>query len=235
MIRTWLAWIRAHAKLIAITSGACAVLTAGLWLPPLLRPLAFFDIRRVTVRGVRYLDSRALVREMQIDSAASIWERLTPYRTRLERNPQIRSVRVSRRLPSTLVVTIEENVPIALVPTTRNGLRAHDERGKLLPLDPTRVDVDLPILSRADTAMLRFLADLKRLDPSMYARVSQVERTGRDEAIVFLSSLPVRVHTSVPAERFAELRAVEDDLARRGVRVAELDLRFRDRVIARLQ
>ncbi|MGH7711538.1 MAG: hypothetical protein ACREOG_09640 [Gemmatimonadaceae bacterium] len=83
---------------------------------------------------------------------------------------------------------------------------------------------------------MRLLADLRRLDPSMFARVSEVERTGRDEAIVFLSSLPVRVLSSTPAERFAELRAVEEDLARRGERgVAELDLRFRDRVIVRLQ
>jgi len=65
--------------------------------------------------------------------------------------------------------------------------------------------------------------------------VSEVERTGRDEAIVFLSSLPVRVRSTIPADRFAELRAVEEDLVRRQLKYFELDLRFSDRVIVRLQ
>ena len=41
--------------------------------------------------------------------------------------------------------------------------------------------------------------------------------------------------STVTADRLAEITAVEDDLARRHVAVAELDLRYRDQVIARLQ
>jgi hypothetical protein len=39
----------------------------------------------------------------------------------------------------------------------------------------------------------------------------------------------------VTARRLAEIYPVEGDLARRRARVAELDLRYRDQVIARLQ
>lgn len=46
--------------------------------------------------------------------------------------------------------------------------------------------------------------------------------------------LLVRAAVDVGAGRFADLGPVEDDLARRGVRAAELDLRFRDQVVARL-
>jgi cell division septal protein FtsQ len=203
--------------------------------PLVLRPLDFFHVRRVVVRGVRYLDGRALVRQMQIDTTVSIWDALGPYSARLASHRQIRSVRLSRRLPSTVIVTVDEITPIALAPSQGGGLRAYDEEARALPLDPTRVDVDLPILSRADTSLLRLLGDLKRIDPAMYARVSEVERTGRDEAIVFLSSLPVRVRSTIPADRFAEVRAVEEDLTRRGVKYVELDLRFSERVIVRLQ
>ncbi|MGQ0640356.1 MAG: cell division protein FtsQ/DivIB [Gemmatimonadaceae bacterium] len=229
--------LKSHKKMIWMSAAAIAVVTSVAWLPALLRPLDFFHVRSVSVRGVRYLDARALVRLMEIDTTISIWNSLDPYEARVAAHPQVRSARLSRRLPSTVVVTIDESVPIALVPSTDGGLRAFDEDARLLPLDPTRFDVDLPILSRADTALLRFLADLRRLDPPMYARVSEVERTGRDEAIVFLSTLPVRVRSSMSVERFAELRAVEEDLARRGVGsdISELDLRFRDRVIVRLQ
>jgi cell division protein FtsQ len=38
----------------------------------------------------------------------------------------------------------------------------------------------------------------------------------------------------VSAARLAEIDPVEDDLTRRGLRAAEIDLRYRDQVIARL-
>jgi len=44
----------------------------------------------------------------------------------------------------------------------------------------------------------------------------------------------LRASPDVSVERFADLLPVERDLARRGVRVSEIDLRFRDQVIARL-
>ena len=48
------------------------------------------------------------------------------------------------------------------------------------------------------------------------------------------STVLVRAGVDVAPGRFADLGPVEDDLARRGVRAAELDLRFRDQVVARL-
>ena len=234
MIQRLVERVRPHKKVVLRSLVVAFVISSIFWIPPILRPLDFFHVRRVMVRGAQYVDARALVRQMAIDTTVSIWNSLEVYEARIASHPQIRSVRLSRRLPSTVVVSIKENVPVAFVPAS-GGLRAYDEDAHHLPLDPTRFDVDLPILSRADTSLLRFLSDLRRLDPAMFARVTEVERTGRDEAIVFLSSLPVRIRSSFPVDRFSELRAVEEDLAQRRVNVAELDLRFRDRVIVRLQ
>ena len=235
MIGRVIEWLKSHKKMISMSALGVLLMTSVAWLPALLRPLDFFHVRKVSVRGIHYVDARALVRHMRIDTLTSIWNSLDPYAERIAALPQVRSARLSRRLPSTIVVTVEESIPVALVPTSGGALRAYDEDGRLLPVDPTRMDLDLPILSRADTALLRLLADLRRVDPPMFARVSEVERTGRDEAIVFLSSLPVRVLSSMSVERFGELRAVEEDLARRAAKPAELDLRFSDRVIVRVQ
>jgi len=235
MIGRVIEWLKSHKRVISMSALGVLLMTSVSWLPALLRPLDFFHVRKVSVRGIQYVDARALVRHMQIDTMTSIWNSLDPYAERIAALPQVRSARLSRRLPSTLVVTVDESIPVALAPASGGALRAYDEDGRSLPVDPTRVDLDLPILSRADTALLRLLADLRRVDPPMFARVSEVERTGREEAIVFLSSLPVRVLSSMSAERFGELRAVEEDLARRAAKPAELDLRFSDRVIVRVQ
>jgi hypothetical protein len=81
-----------------------------------------------------------------------------------------------------------------------------------------------------------------------------VRRTGREEILLTLSpraedsaraagetamaqrsSLRVRVPIGLSVERLADIFPVESDLARRQARVGEIDLRYRDQVIARLQ
>jgi len=47
--------------------------------------------------------------------------------------------------------------------------------------------------------------------------------------------LRVRVPVGLSVERLADIFPVESDLARRQASVSELDLRYRDQVIARLQ
>ena len=87
----------------------------------------------------------------------------------------------------------------------------------------------------------------------MFARIEEVKRTGRDEILLTLSrgseasgklgataapenrTLRVRVPVGLSVERLADIFPVETDLARRQVHVGELDLRYRDQVIARLQ
>jgi cell division protein FtsQ len=61
-----------------------------------------------------------------------------------------------------------------------------------------------------------------------------VRRTAKDEAVLQLLDIPVRVMTDVSMDRFLELSSVEADLDKRHIRPVELDLRFRDQVIARL-
>jgi hypothetical protein len=48
-------------------------------------------------------------------------------------------------------------------------------------------------------------------------------------------TLRIRVPIGLSVERMADIFPVETDLARRQLRAGELDLRYRDQVIARLQ
>jgi hypothetical protein len=65
--------------------------------------------------------------------------------------------------------------------------------------------------------------------------VSEVRRTGRDELVLQLRTWPVRVMQDVTLDRLADIEPVEEDLVRKQLRVVEIDLRYRDQVIARLQ
>ena len=112
-------------------------------------------------------------------------------------------------------------------PTTRQGAR--------LPLDPSRTPVDVPVMVRADTALLRFLGQLQATQRDLFARVNEVRRNGRDELVLDLVSVSVRVRPDISVERLAQVSSVEAELALRQSRARELDFRFRDQVIARFQ
>jgi cell division protein FtsQ len=126
-----------------------------------------------------------------------------------------------------------EHAPVALVPTA-NGFRAYDERGIQLPIDPATADVDAPILARPEGPLLRLLGAARTMAPDLFNRVSEMRRDGAGDLIIVLDSLPVRALANVTLQQLADLELVESDLARRRLRATELDLRYRDQVIARL-
>jgi cell division protein FtsQ len=212
-----------------------ALLAAPFWGPRLLSTLAFFRVRKVEVLGLRYTPPGEVLDRLRMDTTHSVWEPLEPMGARVAAHPQIERAVVTRKLPGTLVVDVTERRPIALV-SVGAALRAVDERGVVLPLDPSRTPIDAPIVTTAphETSVYHLLGAMQRDAPRLYARVSAIRSAGSGELLVQLAGLPVRTMTTVTLARLGDIEPVERDLARRQLRAAELDLRYRDQVIARL-
>ena len=115
-------------------------------------------------------------------------------------------------------------------------------------IDPARTNLDLPIVASKDPVLLKLVGSIRAAEPRLFARIQEVRRAGGDEILLTLSgfvgrdtlapegrTLRVRVPLGLSVERLADIFPVETDLARRQVQVSELDLRYRDQVIARLQ
>jgi cell division protein FtsQ len=212
-----------------------ALVTSPLWGPKVLRQLAFFRVRRVEILGARYTPPAELLERLRVDTTRSVWDPMAPLEARIRSHAQIESATVTRKLPGTLVVQVVERHPVALV-NGPGGLRAVDERGRRLPLDPSRTPIDAPIVTAAprDTTVYHLLAEMQREAPALYARLSSIRASGTDELVLQFSDLPVRAMTNVTLARLGDIVPVERDLLRRDVRASEIDLRYRDQVIARL-
>ena len=210
------------------------VLASPLWAPLIMRRMAFFHVHRVEVLGARYTAPGEIIARLHVDTSTSIWNATRPLERRILAHPGIARATVERRLPGTLVVRITERTPVALVPAN-GGFRVYDERGAALPIDPTRVTVDAPIMMQPDRAGFRLLGAMRMNMPDLYAQVSTVRRTGTAELLLELKTIPVRVMQDVTLDRLAEIGPVEADLGRKQLHALELDLRYRDQVIARLQ
>ena len=228
------------------------ILTAAHYTLVGLRSMAFFRVRTIEIRGTHYLQPTDIVDRMHVDTLRSLWDDVGPLEARVRPHPQVSDVKITRRFPGTLVVTLRENLPVALIPSGQ-GLRPYDSLGRELPIDPLRTDLDLPVVASPDPAILRLLGEIRSGDLAMYQRISEVRRTGRNDLLIVLGSssarlaspldpaareagvLRVRALVGVTVDRLTDIFPVESDLVARQARIGELDLRYRDQVIARIQ
>lgn len=220
----------------------------------------FFQLRSVAVEGTRYLSPAAVIERLGVDTTRSVWDDTEPLAARVRSMPQVAQASIGRRLPGTLVVRIRENLPVALAPSPR-GFELVDSAGIVLPIDPTMTDLDLPIAVQRDRAILSLLNETRAGNPMLYHRISEIAKDRSGALVLTLSPLAgvnstlasgdrgsggaddafspstfkVRAPMGVSVSRLADIFPVESDLMRRRANVAELDLRYRDQVIARLQ
>lgn len=225
--------LRVVARRALLVGGVLSVVAAPFALREGARRMDFFRARKVEIEGARFIAPDQLVARLRIDTTASIWDDASVWEARVATHPQVHDVRITRRLPGTLVVHVTEVPPVALVATAA-GLAPYDAAGRPLPIDPTAVDLDLPVISTRDVAALKLLGEVRQDSPALFARISDVRRLPRGELALQVDSLNVLGARDLTAARLSDILPVERDLARRGQRAVELDLRYHDQVIARL-
>jgi len=225
-------WAR-YARWTALGAAVLVVLGAPWWGPPLLSTFDFFHVRRVEFDGMRYTDAGELMPRLALDTLASVWMPLDSLEARVATHPMVVSAVARRSLPGTVRITVTERIPVALIPGD-GGLVAVDVSGQRLPIDPVRAPLDVPVITEADTALLRVLDRVRQDAPTLWIRVSQARRDGPHDLRFTLGAVTLRARDDVTVARLGDILPVEADLARRRLRPLELDLRFRDQVIARL-
>lgn len=210
--------------------------------PYLLGRLDYFHVQTVQLEGARFLTPTVVIAALGADTAASVFDDPRRFVDKVERIPLVASARVRRKLPGTLVVSIVERIPVALV-ATRQGFRGVDSAGTPLPIDPAVSAFDAPIVlppapgardPAADRRLYNLLGMLRAQDPALFDAIEDVRRVSGTEWQLRTARQVVRVTPQVTLARLADIFPVEQDLARRHIRATEIDLRYRNLVIARL-
>jgi len=214
-----------------ILGGLALVAGLGFALPRLLGNSEFFRVSRVEVRGLRNMRAEEIVSKLPVRAGQSIFSDLDAVRRAVDSIPGIDGVRVGRRLPGTVVITIEETPAVALV--MREGkLKLVSVRGRVLSFDPTVAAPDLPLIPEADSVVTKFLAHTQDADPTFFGRVVSASRSG-DDVVLTVDKQRYWFRPDAPAEVIRAVMAVAQDLEKKGRRWAELDARFAGQVVVR--
>ncbi len=223
-------------------TGASVLSSAALWLVyAQATSNAHLQVLQIEVRG----NSRLSVGEVRGLLGPAMGENILRVdierlRARLTASPWVAGARVRRALPSTLLVEIQERVPLALAELDQ--LYLMDGTGALIDIyGPRTAGFDLPIVrglkgldgeARAGRAaragaLLDDLSDLA-------AEVSEVEveDSGDLRAVLRTGGEVLRLGDPPYRERFATFLRLRQELTRRCPHAAYFDLRFHARIVA---
>jgi len=229
---------------------------AAFYSPRALQRMESYHVRQVEVLGAHFLTPQEAVAASGIAPTSSVFDDFSLWREALLRHPLVRDVRISRRLPHTIVLHVSETRPLALARLSE--LRPVDARGRLLDIDLSRVTLDLPLLAGsgrasehalADPQALRTLATLAliaELEPALFALASEVAPL--PDGVRLMLRHPAGAELMVPslpdAERLRLLRLALADVggARPDTattnelpRLRRIDARYREQIVVALK
>ena len=214
-------------KIVGV-AGLCAVVWIGA--PPLLRGLEFFRVRRVEITGLQYLEPSKVLAALRLSPKASVFDDPAPLARRVLALPGITSAEIGRHVPGTLLIEVNEAVPVALAPRG-DVLTMVDAAGRVLPFDPIASAPDLP-LAVADGVVARVLDLVRDSDLDLFGRIDAAWRVGPD-VVLEVDGRRLWFGARASAEDIRAVMAVAQALARQGRTYQELDGRFAGQVIVR--
>jgi cell division protein FtsQ len=209
-------------------AGLCALVWLGA--PPLLRGLEFFRVRRVEITGLQYLEPSKVIAALRLSPKASVFDDPAPLARRVLALPGVTSAEVGRHVPGTLLIDVNEAVPVALAPRG-DALTMVDAGGRVLPFDPIASAPDLP-LAVADGVVAKVLDLVRDSDLDLFGRIDAAWRVGPD-VVLEVDGRRLWFGARVSAEDIRAVMAVAQALARQGRTYQELDGRFAGQVIVR--
>jgi cell division protein FtsQ len=209
--------------------GLCAA--AWLGAPPLFRELEFFRVRRVEITGLQYLEPSKVIAALRLSPKASVFDDPAPLARRVLALPGIASAEVGRHVPGTLLIEVNEAVPVALTPRG-DALAMVDSAGRVLPFDPVASAPDLPLAAVPDAVVAGVLETVRGSDLDLFGRIDATWRVGPD-VVLEVDGRRLWFGARASAEDIRAVMAVAQALARQGRAYQELDGRVAGQVIVR--
>lgn len=211
---------------VALIVGAIAVT------PRLLRHVSFFRVRRVELVGLHYLAPDRVLDALDLGAQRNLFDPLGGVQNRGLAIPGVIGLRIARRLPGTLRVTVEEQIPIAFAPGP-NGLVSLDASARPLPYDAAVTGFDLPLVPRPDSVLTRALAAVQAVDSTLYEAIDGAHRAADGSIALDLDRRVILLPPAPTPDGVRAVAMVRWHLMQSGQPYAALDARYSGWVVVR--
>jgi cell division septal protein FtsQ len=209
----------------------------------------FFYLQQVEIHGEKYLTHRDVMALSELEIGEKLFDfDAETIEQKISRSAYVEYVKVERRLPSTLLVFLEEEEPLAYI--TGNSLQIVSKNGRILPRAVDFDFPDLPIINtseKTDIPLGDYIHNQDVLDALHFLHISQlvsVDLYAIISEISLVSSRQVRM-----VNGGAKLRYTYENLEEQLLNfsyfldkkenlsflsnIESVDIRFKDRVIVK--
>ena len=256
--------MRGLAAGLLASGAAVGLVMGGLALSEWTRTSPAFNLDTIVVAGNSAVGKEEIVTVSGLERGRNIWSAdLGETERRLMLYRRFEHVELTRKLPGTVVIRVEELQPIALVQLDR--LYGVSERAELIPLSPGNGLPDLPVITvdaagyrratddgesrdrRFETLRDAMLSDpevnralylmrvLRAMSPGMYEELSEIHVSSPNDPIAYMveGGLAIRFGTGHYPRKIEMLKRTVERLEADAIRTRLIDLRFKDQVIVR--
>jgi len=205
----------------------------------------FFKMSHIKVVGNRLQPEQDVIEWSGLQVGENLFDcNLEAVTERVQNQPIVKRVLLLREPPETVVISLEERQPLALVATPQ-ALLGLDSDSVLFPIP--NVPVNLPILTNVSViqdstgayqnemlhSWTAFMADLKAGAPNFWNEISEIHMTSHTTATVYLvgDQLALRMHLTNPEQQVQNFLAYTKTSSQKIADLAYIDLRFKNQVV----
>jgi cell division protein FtsQ len=213
-----------------------ALIIGAMWAYQQTQSDARFAVKRIEVQGVKHTPAAAL------DLITRQYTGLNLFKIDIARVQRdlgglawVSRIDIEKQLPDTLRIHITERQPVALVSLDGRLLYIDANAVAFAELSPQVGDDDLPIITGASGAELQravtFVRDLRRRDPQVYSRISEIRPIPPRGFALFDRDLGAFVYANGEdlSSKWRDLYELIAAEQRPDIEYA--DLRFNDRIV----
>lgn len=235
-------------KLVGLALLMLAVIWSKNKTTALLQDVAGLKLERVSVDGNHYLSDDEIVKTAALPLGESMFKLdLNGALEKVEKMDWVDSAFIERRLPRSIVISVRERKPVALL--DNGDLYGVDKDGRVLSPSPSLLQEDLPLISgqalkpdavgTTDEAQslkpaLDFLAFLQKKDRVLAQDVSEVNLSEADSLkVTFIDGIQATFNPPVEESDLRRMALVLSDLSGKRKRAATMDFRYRGMVLVK--
>lgn len=235
-------------KLVGLALLIVAVIWSKNKTTALLQDIAGLKLEKVTVDGNHYLSEDEVIKTAALPLGESMFKLdLNGSLQKVEAMDWVDRAFIERRLPRSIVISIRERKPVALL--DNGDLYGVDADGRILPTSPALLREDLPLISGASGVVeavgttkaaetlkpaLDLIAFLQKKDPVLGQDVSEVNLSEAGSVkVTFIDGIQATFDPPIEETDLKRMALVLSDLNQKGKRAAAMDFRYRGMVLVK--
>jgi len=168
-----------------------------------------FGLEKVVVSGTSLIPNEKVLEYTELEFGTPLFELpLDSIQEQISQNPFVLATQASRQFPRTLFIEVHERTPIAYI--NHNEFYCVDKYGYIMPLPPTGLTLEIPILSgfsEADSIqsgetttnhrvqhMVEMLTEIHTIYPELYPNISELITAADQQYTLYTADSATRVY-----------------------------------------